>query len=115
MGSATTLIKDLIKKLQATFPLKHLSKLDYFLGFKVKYHANGFIILIWAKYIWDLFHKASMIDCKGVATPMASTTKISKFGTDKLSDPNTYRSLVGALQYVTLTQLEIAYVVNKVC
>lgn len=32
-----------------------------------------------------------------------------------MKDPHTYRSLVGALQYVTLTKPEIAYSVNKLC
>lgn len=98
-GSTTSLISDLIRKLNATFALKHLSKPDYFLGLEVKYQENGSIVLTQNKYIRYLLTKASMVDCKDIATPMASTTKLSKFGDDKLSDPHTYRSLVGALQY----------------
>lgn len=40
---------------------------------------------------------------------------MSRFGTDKLVDASRYRSIVGALQYITLTQPDIAYSVNKVC
>lgn len=32
-----------------------------------------------------------------------------------MSDPSLYRSLVGALQYATITRPEIAFSVNKVC
>lgn len=46
---------------------------------------------------------------------MASTTKLSRFGTDTLQDPHNYISIVGALQYVTLTRPEVVYSVNKVC
>jgi histone deacetylase 1/2 len=56
-----------------------------------------------------------MADAKGITTPMVSNIKLSKFGTDALSDPSEYRSIVGALQYVTLTRPDIAYCVNKVC
>lgn len=114
-GPTTSLIHDLIKKLNATFALKHLGKPDYFLGLEVKYQPNESVILTQTKYIRDLLQKASMVDCKGIATPMASTTKLSRFGADKLTHPHSYRFLVGALQYVTLTRPEIAYSINKVC
>lgn len=114
-GSATSLIHDLIRKLHATFALNHMDKPDYFLGIEVKYQANGSIILTQEKYIRGLLHKASMIDCKCITTPMASTTKLSRFGLDKLPQPHNYRSLVSALQYITLTRPEISYSVRKVC
>ena len=40
---------------------------------------------------------------------------LSKHGADLFHDPTLYRSVVDALQYATLTRLEISYVVNKVC
>lgn len=46
---------------------------------------------------------------------MVSNCKLTKFGTDSISDPYMYRSIVGALQYATLTRPDIAYSVNKVC
>lgn len=46
---------------------------------------------------------------------MVSNCRLSKYGTDSISDPHLYRSVVGALQYVTLTRPEIAFSVNKVC
>jgi histone deacetylase 1/2 len=46
---------------------------------------------------------------------MQSTCKLSKNGSSALSDPFMYRSVVGALQYATLTRPEISYSVNKVC
>lgn len=46
---------------------------------------------------------------------MISGLKLSRFGNDSIADPHLYRSVVGDLQYVTLTRLEIAFSVNKVC
>lgn len=47
--------------------------------------------------------------------PMLPTPKLSKTGRDLLKEPHHYLSIVGALQYVTLTRPEIAYTVNKLC
>jgi histone deacetylase 1/2 len=114
-GSSSTLLHDLICKLNSKFALKHMGKPDYFLGIEVKYLSNGSILLTQSKYIRDLLHRANMAEAKGITTPMVSNLKLSKFGTDTLSDPSEYRSIVGALQYVTLTRPEIAFSVNKVC
>lgn len=56
-----------------------------------------------------------MIDSKGINSPMMSTCKLSKHGTYTVSDPHLYRSIVGALQYATLTRPDIVFPVNKVC
>ena len=39
---------------------------------------------------------------------------MSKHGADVFHDPSLYRSVVGALQYATLTRFEISFAVNKV-
>ena len=61
-----------------------------------------------------LLQKAGMQLCKECATPMAS--RIHRFIEDPLySDPTYYRSLVGALQYVTITCTDLAFAVNNAC
>jgi len=67
------------------------------------------------KYIRDLLQKINMAEAHPISSPMASNCKLSKQGADLFSDPTLYRSVVGALQYATITRLEIAFVVNKVC
>lgn len=58
-----------------------------------------------------------MQQCKPVSTPLNVTEKLSLVDGDKLgpSDSTNYRSVVGALQYLTLTHPDISYSVNKVC
>lgn len=55
-----------------------------------------------------------MHTCKPVRTPIASRTSISLMDGELLSDPSEYRSMVGALQYLTMTHPDIAYAVNVV-
>jgi histone deacetylase 1/2 len=56
-----------------------------------------------------------MANANSIASPMASSTKLTKFGSNHVPDPTFFRSIVGGLQYVTVTRPEISYSVNKVC
>jgi histone deacetylase 1/2 len=55
--------------------------------------------------------------CKAVDTPLSMVDKLSLIDGETLSsdDSTHYRSIVGALQYITLTRPDIAFSVNKVC
>lgn len=50
-----------------------------------------------------------------ISTLMVSGLKLTKNGSNLMSDPHLYRSTVGALQYATITRPKISFVVNKVC
>jgi len=89
--------------------------LEYFLGIEVKHLPNNSLLLTQSKYIKDLLVKTHMLDCNSINTPMVSSCKLSKTGSDTFSDPSLYKSVVGSLQYATITRPEIAYSVNKVC
>lgn len=52
---------------------------------------------------------------KLVAIPMAAGTVLSLFDGPLFEDATKYRSIVGALQYCTLTRPDLSLVVNKVC
>ncbi|RVW64088.1 Protease Do-like 1, chloroplastic [Vitis vinifera] len=52
---------------------------------------------------------------KSSTTPMTSGLKLSAYGSDPVENGQLYRSIVGALQYVTITRPEISYYVNSVC
>jgi hypothetical protein len=58
-----------------------------------------------------------MTDCKGVSRPLAVNEKLSETIGTPLSpkDATQYRSIVGALQYLSLTRLDRAFPVNMVC
>ncbi|CAH9139087.1 unnamed protein product [Cuscuta epithymum] len=51
---------------------------------------------------------------KPVRTPLATRTKLSLTDGDLLEDPSEYRSMVGALQYLTMTRPDITFAVHLV-
>lgn len=56
-----------------------------------------------------------MQDSKTCPTPLASGSKLSAYDGAPLSDATEYRSIVGALQYFTITRPDICYAINQVC
>lgn len=114
-GNSTALIQQATQKLNHVFSLKQLGDLDYFIGLEVTKLPNGNMLLTQSKYLRDLLIKTDMCHSNLVATHMASTTKLTKIGFDAFSDPFHYKSIVGPLQYATITRPEIYYAINKVC
>ncbi|XP_026398498.1 uncharacterized protein LOC113294322 [Papaver somniferum] len=56
-----------------------------------------------------------MLDCKSCNTPSTTDKRLSILDGTLLADPLQYRSLEGALQYLTLTRPDINFAVNYVC
>ena len=115
-SSSDEAISGLLKDLGVEFALKDLGELHYFLGIEVKQHKDG-LHLSQEKYATDLVRKAGLQGCKPTPTPLSSTEKLSLIEGTLLGpeDSTKYRSLVGALQYLTLTRPDISFAVNKVC
>jgi hypothetical protein len=92
--STSHLIQDLIHKLNIKFVLKQLGEVDYFLGIEVHCIASGGFLLNQSKYIKDLLCKTNMDNYKPIGSPMVSSYRLSKFGTDTLTDATLYRSTI---------------------
>nr|AAT85031.1 putative polyprotein [Oryza sativa Japonica Group]ABF96679.1 retrotransposon protein, putative, Ty1-copia subclass [Oryza sativa Japonica Group] len=116
VSSRKEAVSALLQDLQKEFALKDLGDLHYFLGIEVTKIPGG-ILMSQEKYASDLLKRVNMSDCKSVATPLSASEKLIA-GKGTILGPNDatqYRSIVGALQYLTLTRLDIAFSVNKVC
>ncbi|XP_019055578.1 PREDICTED: uncharacterized protein LOC109115723 [Nelumbo nucifera] len=109
-----TLIITLVSQLSTQFALKDLDAAHYFLGLELHRCKEG-IHVNQHKYIHDLLHQTSLHEAKPIATPMAASTKLDATSGEVLTDPTQFRSVVGALQYVTLTRTNISFSVNKIC
>lgn len=113
-GSDNAVVSQLVAQLHKEFALKDLGDIDYFLGIQVQHTAKG-LHLSQGRYITDLLQKAKIWNCKGCSTPMNSGLKMSAHGDESVENVSLYRSVVRALQYVTITRPEIAFSVNKAC
>ncbi|CAI8618447.1 unnamed protein product [Vicia faba] len=105
----------MVSKRHSVFSLNDLGQLDYFLGIEVKNRDNGSMSHSQGKYIRDLLTKTNMLESKPLSSPMEVGLKLSKNGFDTLYDQPMYRSVVGALLYITITRPSICFIVNKVC
>lgn len=106
----------LLKDLEKEFALKDLGELHYFLGIEVKRSSDG-LILSQEKYAEDVIKRSGMAHSKPVKTPLSTVDKLGAIQGEKLGpdDSTKYRSIVGALQYLTLTRPDVSFAVNKVC
>jgi hypothetical protein len=116
VSSSSSATDRLLSQLQADFAVKDLGTLNYFLGIEVHHTSHG-LLLTQQKYIKDLMTRTNMAAAKGVSTPMLPSDKLSLNGDEPLSaeDTTRYRSVVGALQYLSLTRPDISFCVNRVC
>uniref|UniRef100_A0A3Q7IDP4 Uncharacterized protein n=1 Tax=Solanum lycopersicum TaxID=4081 RepID=A0A3Q7IDP4_SOLLC len=99
--------------LDSVFSLKDLGKLSFFLGIEVLHH-HGSLLLSQSSYIKDIIHRSHLQDAKTLRTPADSTATLTRDG-PPAPDATSYRRIVGALQYATITRPDISYVVNRVC
>ena len=77
------LITKLQQLLYATFHMKDLGQLTYFLGLEVHYRSHG-LFMNQHKYIQDLITLAGLEDTSSVETPMEVNVKYRKVEGDLL-------------------------------
>ena len=116
LSSSPPAVDRLVENLRKEFAVKDLGPLHFFLGIEVSRRPDG-LALVQRKYALDLLRRAGMLKCQSSDTPMSAATKL--FGTDSPplpdEDASRYRSVVGGLQYLTLTRPDLSFAVNRVC
>jgi Reverse transcriptase (RNA-dependent DNA polymerase) len=113
IGSHPHLLSHLVFTLQHSFALKDLGPLTYFLGIEVTSYP-GVLHLSQGKYIRDLLTRVHMHNAKPCSSPMITGQSLSKYQGDLFENLQLYRTIIGALQYATITRPDIAFAVNKV-
>lgn len=112
-ASSDTFLQEIISTLSREFAMTDLGQLHHFLGIQVTRNSHG-LFLDQSQYAKDI-SRASMSSCKPCTTPVDLSAKLNATDGDLFSDPTLYRSLAGALQYLTFTRPDISYAVQQVC
>jgi hypothetical protein len=112
-SNQASFLANIISQLNSEFYMKDLGPLHFFLGIEVIPFSGG-LFLSQQKYARDNLSKASMSSCNPTDTPFVQKVKLHSKD-DSLVDATHYRSLVGALQYLTLTRPDLTHAVNLVC
>ena len=112
-GLNASVINKIIQSLQATFVVKDLGNLAYFLSVETLWCTDG-IYLTQRKYIADLLKRSKMENAKPCTSPMASNCRLTSTDGTPFEDISLYRSIVGSMQYLVFTGPDLAFVVHKV-
>nr|XP_016476901.1 PREDICTED: uncharacterized mitochondrial protein AtMg00810-like [Nicotiana tabacum] len=94
--------------LHDSFRIKDLGKLHYFLGMEVLYKADG-VVISQRKFTLDLLKEYDCLSQSDFSSPLDPTVKLKAKEGIPLQDPTYYRKLVGKLNFLTNTRLDIAY------
>jgi hypothetical protein len=113
-ASSTELLHRTIFALQREFAMKDLGPLHHFLGITVERRPDK-LFLHQRTYTLDILKRAVMTNCKPCSTPVDLKAKLAADSGPPVQDPSQFRSIAGALQYLTFTRPDIAYAVQQVC
>ena len=111
-GNDMTCISSLKSFLHGQFHTKGLGTLKYFFGVEVMRSKCG-IFLSQRKYVLDLLSETGKLAAKPCQSPMAQSLHLTR-KCELFEDPKGYRRLVGKLNYLTVTRLDIAYFISVV-
>ncbi|WMV09485.1 hypothetical protein MTR67_002870 [Solanum verrucosum] len=110
--SSSELIANIITGLGKEFTMKDLGPLHFFLRVDVRYFKDG-IHLNQGKYVIELLMKTDMALAKAVSTPLERKHGLQQV-TGNSINVSTYSSIVGSLQYLTITRPDVSHTINLV-
>ncbi|GKE31540.1 ribonuclease H-like domain-containing protein [Tanacetum coccineum] len=105
-------LQRIIASLHNEFAMKDIGSLNYFFGISAQRSTPG-LFLSQSKFAEELLERAHMQNCNPCRNPVDTESKLGSDG-DSVSDPTLYRSLAGALQYLTFTRPNLSYAVQQV-
>ena len=113
MGSCESILVDFKSNMMKNFKMSDLGLLHYFLGLEVKQGLDR-IFISQRKYAIDLVKRLNMLDYKTACSPMNLNEKLIADDHTGTANAKFYRSMVGALNYLSHTRPDIAHSVSVV-
>ena len=105
-------ISSLKSFLQSQFHTKDLGMLRYFFSIEVM-RSKHEIFLSQRKYVLNLLSESGKLGVKPCSSPMVPNVHLTR-ESETFEDPMRYRRLVGKLNYLTVTRLDITHSVSVV-
>ncbi|GKA99629.1 ribonuclease H-like domain-containing protein [Tanacetum coccineum] len=109
-ASSTSLLQRIITVIHGEFSMTDFGSLNYFLGIFAQRTKSG-LFLSQSKFVEEILEWAHMQHCNPCKTSVDTESKLGSDG-DSVSHPTLYRSLAGALQYLTFTRPDISYALH---
>jgi hypothetical protein len=94
--------------------MKDLGLLHHFLGITIERCPDG-MFLHQCSYTLDILKRAVMADCKPCTTTVDLQAKLAVDSEPHVEDASQFRSIAGALQYLTFTWPDITYAMQQIC
>ncbi|XP_024190621.1 uncharacterized mitochondrial protein AtMg00810-like [Rosa chinensis] len=110
-GNSLKDIMDTKQFLSSHFKLKDMGQLKYFLGIEVARSKQG-IALCQRKYALEILEDTGFLGAKSSRFPVNQSISLTQTNGDLLDDPSQYCRLVGRLIYLTITRLDLVYVIH---
>ncbi|PKU83657.1 putative mitochondrial protein [Dendrobium catenatum] len=104
-------IINLLQQLHTRFTMKHLGTTNQFLGIHIKALSDKYF-LSQSAYALSLLKQTNLCNCNSLANPSSTKQPTQISADDMLPDATTYRSITGALQYLTIIRPDISHAVN---
>ncbi|GKF40746.1 uncharacterized mitochondrial protein-like protein, partial [Tanacetum coccineum] len=104
----TTLQKRFGKLMHSKFDMSMMGELKFFLGIQIHQSPRG-IFINQAKYAQEILKKHGMTSCDSIGTSMA-TKHLDADLSGTPVEQTKYRSMVGALMYLTASRPDIVHV-----
>lgn len=111
VGNVVPELNSLKSFLDSQFRIKDLGDVHYFLGFEVSTVYQG-VVLHQHKYTKELLAKFHCSSVSSVVAPLELNHRLSPDSGYLLSDPSTYRRLVGKLNFLQHTRPDISFAVQ---
>nr|GEZ35464.1 hypothetical protein [Tanacetum cinerariifolium] len=97
-----------LKQAYSRFKMSMMGEMTFFLGLQVNQSPCG-ILINQSKYVLEILNKYGMESCDHTGTPMEIKDKLDLDQNGTLIDATKYRSMIGALMYLTSSRPDIVH------
>nr|GEV87091.1 copia protein [Tanacetum cinerariifolium] len=94
--------------MKSRFEMSMMGEMTFFLGLQVNQSPCG-IFINESNYVLEILKKYGMESCDPVGTPMEIKDKLDLYQNGTLVDATKYRSMIGALMYLTSSRPDIVH------